>query len=89
MRPAIAKVKIRQQVGEVPFFNWFERTRQVERRGSQITIAVGHECERLFIESQYGEVTHSSLAELGIEQMHLVVQASSQPRAAWVGSEAR
>ena len=34
------KVKIRTEVGEIPFMNWFEHTRRVQRSGPAITIAV-------------------------------------------------
>ncbi len=46
---AIAKAKIRTQVGEIPFLNWFEPTRQVERQGAEITIAVSDEASRISI----------------------------------------
>ncbi len=35
---AIVKAKIRTQVGEIPFLNWFDATRQVERQGAEITL---------------------------------------------------
>jgi hypothetical protein len=70
---AIAKAKIRTQVGEIPFLNWFEPTRQVERQGAQITIAVSDEPSRIYLEAEYGSLTRTVLAEFGIHQIHLTV----------------
>ena len=70
---AIAKAKIRTQVGEIPFLNWFEPTRQVERQGAQITIAVSDEPSRIYLEAEYGTLARTVLAELGIHEIHLTV----------------
>jgi hypothetical protein len=68
---AIAKARIRSQIGEIPFLNWFEPTRQVERLGSEITIVVSDEPSRLYLETEFGTVTRTVLAELGIHKIHL------------------
>ena len=70
---AIAKAKIRTQVGEIPFMNWFDTTRQVERQGGQITISVSDEPSRIYLEAEYGTLTRTVLAELGIHEIHLSV----------------
>ena len=70
---AIAKARIRTQVGEIPFLNWFEPTRQVERQGAQITIAASDEPSRIYLEAEYGTLTRAVLAELGIYEIHLTV----------------
>ncbi len=70
---AIAKAKIRAQVGEIPFLNWFDATRQVERFGSEITIAVTDEPSRVYLETEYGTLTRTVLAGLGIREVHLTV----------------
>jgi Helix-turn-helix domain len=70
---AIAKAKIRTQVGEIPFLNWFEPTRQVEREGAEITIAVPDEPSRIYLEAEYGNLARTVLAEFGIHQIHLTV----------------
>ena len=70
---AIAKAKIRMQLGEIPFQNWFVRSRQVERHGAQITIAVPDEASRLFLETEYGNQTRTALAELGIRDVEWTV----------------
>ena len=72
---AIAKAKIRTQVGEIPFLNWFEPTRQVERQGGEITIAVSDEPSRIYLEAEYGTLTRTVLAELGIHEIRLTVAA--------------
>jgi hypothetical protein len=70
---AIAKARIRTQVGEIPFLNWFDSTRQVERHGAEITIAVADEPSRTYLETEYGTLTRTVLAELGIHEIHLTV----------------
>jgi len=70
---ANAKARIRKQVGQIPFMNWFDQTRQLERRASQITIAVSDEASLYFLETEYGDVTRAALADLGIDEVHLVV----------------
>jgi hypothetical protein len=70
---AIAKAKIRTQVGEIPFLNWFDATRQVERQGAGITIAVSDEPTRIYLETEYGTLTRTVLAELGIHEINLTV----------------
>lgn len=70
---AKAKENIRIRIGEVPFANWFERTRQVEQQDGRVTVAVPDDCSRLFIETEYGNLTKSVLAELGIDQIEMTV----------------
>jgi helix-turn-helix protein len=85
---ALAKQKIRRHIGEVPFVNWFERTRQVERRKRQITIAVSDETSGFFLEAEYGNLTRAVLAEFGIDEIELAVTTRDsnvlepEPRAA-------
>lgn len=71
---AKAKQRICARIGEVPFANWFERTRQLERRDGHITVAVPDEPSRVFIEAEYGNVTKSVLATFGIEEIALTVR---------------
>jgi hypothetical protein len=70
---AIAKQKIRNQIGKVPFDNWFARTRQIDRHEGQITIAVWDEPTRFFLEAEYGDLTRAALAEVGIDKIGLTV----------------
>jgi hypothetical protein len=72
---AVAKAKIRTQVGEIPFLNWFEPTRQIERQGAEITIAVSDEPSRSYLEAEYGTLIRMVLADLGIHESHLTVAA--------------
>jgi hypothetical protein len=70
---ALAKNKIRQQIGQIPFLNWFEQTRQVERRGGHIAIAVPNETSRLFIETDYRNLIKAVLSEVGIAEIEVVI----------------
>jgi hypothetical protein len=53
--------------------NWFDTTRQVERQGGQITISVSDEPSRIYLEAEYGTLTRTVLAELGIHEIQLSV----------------
>lgn len=68
---ALAKQKIRDRIGRVPFSNWFDRTRQIERGEEHIAIAVPDQVTRLFMEEEYGNVMKAVLAEFGIEKLEL------------------
>lgn len=68
---ALAKQKIRERIGQVPFSNWFDRTRQIQRQEGHIAIAVPDQATRLFIEEEYGNVMRAVLAEFGIEKLEL------------------
>lgn len=68
---ALAKQKIRDRIGRVPFANWFDSTRQIQRQEEHIAIAVPDEVTRLFIEEQYGSLIRAVLAEFGIEKLEL------------------
>jgi hypothetical protein len=70
---AVAKREIRNRIGEIPFANWFERTRQIRRWDTQITIAVPDETSRFFLETEYGDLAQYVLAEFGIERLQLIV----------------
>lgn len=74
---AVAKEKIRTQVGEIPFRNWFARSRQARRQGAQITIAVPDEASRLFLEAEFGHLTRTALAELDIHEIQWTVGAAA------------
>lgn len=71
---AQAKARIRTQVGEIPFSNWFDRTRQIERCKSVITIAVPDEPTRTYLESEYRELIESATSSIGIAAVRLVVR---------------
>jgi hypothetical protein len=70
---AKAKVKIRAQVGEIPFRNWFEGTRQIGRSGSAITIEVPDEATRLYVEEEYRELIRRAVTEMSIDTVAFVV----------------
>jgi hypothetical protein len=74
---AVAKEKIRTQLGEIPFRNWFAQTRQVGRQGAQITLAVSDEASRFFLEAEYGDLTRGVLAELGIHEIQWTPQSQA------------
>jgi hypothetical protein len=66
---AMAKREIRKKVGNIPFQNWFEPTRQLERSDRGITIAVSNEPGRHYLETEYAGVVTGVLADLGIVEV--------------------
>jgi hypothetical protein len=74
---AQVKTKIREEVGEIPFTNWFDRTRQAERCGSGITVTVPDEPTRICLESEYHELMENALAGLGLKSIRLIVREFS------------
>jgi len=63
---AKAKAQIRKQLEEIPFMNWFDRTRQVERAGAVVTVAVPNEPTRSYVESEYRSLVDSVVCSLGL-----------------------
>jgi hypothetical protein len=74
---AAAKRMIRSRIPETAFLNWFAPTREVEKSGAVLTIAVPDEPTRCYIEGEYRHVTQSALASLGINEVHFVVPEQS------------
>jgi hypothetical protein len=75
---AQVKNKIRTQVGEIPFMNWFHRTLQTDCRDSEITIVVPDELARTFLENEYRELIGSAVAGFGIQTVLFVLKDSVQ-----------
>ena len=72
-----AKAKIRSQIPETAFLNWFAPTRQVERRGTPITVAVPDDSTRCYLTAEYNHVTKGALLSLGIDEVEFIVQDGS------------
>ncbi len=75
---AQVKNKIRTQVGEIPFMNWFHRTLQTDCRDAEITIVVPDELTRTFLENEYRELIGSAVAGFGIQTVLFVLKDSVQ-----------
>jgi hypothetical protein len=65
-----AKAKIRSQIPETAFLNWFAPTRQVGRRGTAITVAVPDGPTRCYLLSEYDHVTKGAVSSLGIDMFN-------------------
>ena len=72
-----AKAKIRSQIPETAFLNWFAPTRQVERRGTAITVAVPDDPTRCYLLTEYDHVTKGAVAGLGIDDIRFIVPDGS------------
>jgi hypothetical protein len=72
-----AKAKIRSQIPETAFLNWFAPTRQVAQRGTAITVAVPDDSTRCYLRAEYENVTKAALSSLGIDEVEFIVQDGS------------
>jgi len=71
-----AKTMIRSQIPETAFLNWFSPTRQVERSGTAITVAVPDGPTRCYLLTEYDQLTNCVLSSLGIDEVRFVVQGA-------------
>jgi hypothetical protein len=69
-----AKARIQALIGEIPFGNWFEPSRQIERDGTALTIAVPDEATRDFLDIDYREVITKVGSAMGLDTVHVVVK---------------
>ena len=71
---AKAKARIRSQILETAFLNWFDCTRQIKKCGSQIDVAVPDEPTATWLRDGYDHVIKAALADLGIEEIRFIVR---------------
>jgi len=74
---AAAKARIRAQIPEIAFLNWFESTRQVERSGAVITVAVPDAPTAAYVASEYEFVIQDAASSEGIGEVRFVVQTEA------------
>ena len=70
---AKAKARIRLQISEIAFLNWFACTWQIEKCGSRIEVAVPDEPTRAWLKDEYELVINEALSDLGVEETRFVV----------------
>jgi len=63
------KAKIRSQIPETAFLNWFAPTRQVAPRGTAITVAVPDDSTHCYLRAEYENVTKAAVSSLGIDEV--------------------
>lgn len=68
-----AKTMIRTMIGEIPFANWFEPSRQAVRNGGALTIAVPDEASRYYLDTEYREVISMVMSDMGLSTVNVVV----------------
>jgi hypothetical protein len=73
----VIKERIREEIPEVAFLNWFEATRQVERRGAELFVVVPDEPTAAYITAEYGCIVHTAAAAEGITAVRLVLQGGA------------
>jgi hypothetical protein len=74
---AQAKEKIRTLVGEIPFANWFEASRQIGVDGTTVTIAVPDEWTREYLESEYRNIIETATSAVGIGGVRVTIDTPS------------
>jgi len=77
---AKAKIRIRSQVPEIAFRNWFSCTRQIKECGSRIDAAVPDEPTRAYLTQEYHQATGAALREMGISEVRFVVTGAPDVR---------
>jgi hypothetical protein len=69
-----AKARIRSQIPDVAFLNWFACTWQIMRCGSEIEVAVPDEPTGACLKDGYDHLISAALSELGVEKIRFVVR---------------
>src|SRR5215469_11624876 len=77
---AKAKIRIRSQVPEIAFRNWFSCTRQIKECGSRIDVAVPDEPTRSYLTQEYHEATRAVLRDMGSSEVRFVVTGAPDVR---------
>jgi hypothetical protein len=71
----LIKERIREHISEIAFLNWFEATRQIERCGDALAVAVPDEPTAAYITAEYGSMVHTAAATAGVTEVRYVVEA--------------
>jgi hypothetical protein len=77
---AKAKIRIRSQVPEIAFLNWFSCTRQIKECGSRIDVEVPDEPTRAYLTQEYHQATGAALRDMGISEVRFVVTGAPDVR---------
>ena len=79
----VIKSRIRERIPEIAFLNWFDGTRQVERCGAALVVAVPDEATAAYITAEYEGLIHAAAAAEGIAQVrflpHRGAEAANTP----------
>ena len=70
---ARAKTRIRSQIPEIAFLNWYACTRQIMTSGSRVDVAVPDEATGAYLTSEYHDVTRTALLDLGVNEIRFIV----------------
>jgi len=74
----LIKSRIRGRISEIAFLNWFNETRQVERCGATLVVAVPDEATAAYITADYERIVHSAASAEGITQVRLVPHGGAE-----------
>jgi hypothetical protein len=70
----LIKSRIRERIPEIAFLNWFDATRQVERCGAALVVAVPDDVTAAYIAAEYDGIVQVTAAAEGITQVRFVPQ---------------
>ena len=65
-------------MSEIAFLNWFDDTRQVERCGAALVVAVPDEATAAYIAANYECIVHAAAAAEGITQIRLAPHGGAE-----------
>ncbi len=70
---AKAKLRIRSQIPETAYLNWFSCTRQIVRSGSRVDVAVPDETTGAILNDEYQEISRAALSDDGVNEIRFIV----------------
>lgn len=68
-----AKAALRRAIPAIAFANWFDRSRQVERSGANLTVAVPDEPPREYLEMEYRTEVLRVASSMDIDEVQFVI----------------
>ena len=69
-----AKARIRSQISDTAFLNWFDCSRQIVNCGSKIELAVPDEPTATWLRDGYDNIIHATLSDLGVDEIRFIVR---------------
>ena len=73
------KTEIRRAIGEIPFTNWFQASRQTAYNGGSVTVELTDVQTKAYIETEYLDVVAYVSSTFGVSEVNFVVGAESAP----------
>ncbi len=62
-------MRIRSQIAETAYLNWFSCTREIMRSGSRIDVAVPDETTGAYLKNEYHDIARAALSDEGVNEI--------------------